>query len=119
MKGEQTMTEAQEARLAMRQGTWTGPTVHQVKAHVQANLVVLPRPDAYDFLVYCQRNAKACPVIEVTDPGDPEPRICAPGRHERLRDIARQNSTNRDTLALDEHAPRRFGPLHDHRRFAR
>jgi len=63
----------------MRQGTWTGPTVHQVKGYVQANLVVLPRADAYEFLVYCQRNAKACPVIEVADPGDPEPRICAPG----------------------------------------
>jgi len=79
LKGEQTMTQAQEARLAMRQGTWTGPTVHQVKGYVQANLVVLPRADAYEFLVYCQRNAKACPVIEVADPGDPEPRICAPG----------------------------------------
>ncbi len=75
---DQTMTEAQKARLAMRQGEWTGPTVHKVKGYVQANLVVLPRSDAYDFLVYCQRNAKACPVIEVTDPGDPEPRICAP-----------------------------------------
>jgi uncharacterized protein YcsI (UPF0317 family) len=73
------MTEAQNARLAMRQGKWSGPTVHKVKGYVQANLVVLPRSDAYDFLVYCQRNAKACPVIEVTDPGDPEPRICAPG----------------------------------------
>jgi len=79
MKGEQKMRKAREARLAMRQGTWTGPTVHQVEGYVQANLVVLPRSDAYEFLVYCQRNAKACPVIEVTDPGDPEPRICAPG----------------------------------------
>ncbi len=29
--------------------------------------------------MYCQRNAKACPVIEVTDPGDPEPRYAAKG----------------------------------------
>ena len=76
---DQTMTEAQKARAAMRQGKWTGPTVHKVKGFVQANLVVLPRSDAYDFLVYCQRNAKACPVIEITDPGDPEPLISAPG----------------------------------------
>jgi uncharacterized protein YcsI (UPF0317 family) len=82
------MTEAQEARSAMRQGSWSGPTVHKVKGYVQANLVVLPRSDAYDFLVYCQRNAKACPVIEVTDPGDPEPRICAPGADLRT-DLAR------------------------------
>ena len=66
------MTSAREARLAMRQGKWTGPTVHKVKGYIQANLVVIPRVDAYEFLVYCQRNAKACPVIEITDPGDPE-----------------------------------------------
>jgi len=73
------MTEAQEARAAMREGRWQGPTVYRVPGFVQANLVVLPRDEAYDFLVYCQRNPKPCPVIEVTDPGDPEPRRVAPG----------------------------------------
>jgi uncharacterized protein YcsI (UPF0317 family) len=34
---------------------------------------------AYDFLVYCQRNPKPCPVVEVTDAGEPEPRQSAPG----------------------------------------
>ena len=38
-----------------------------------------PKEDCYDFLVYCVRNSKPCPVIEVTDPGDPEPGISAPG----------------------------------------
>lgn len=73
------MTEAQEARAAMREGRWTGPTVHRVPGYVQANLVVLSRAEAYDFLLYCQRNPKPCPVIEVSDPGDPEPRRSAPG----------------------------------------
>ena len=27
----------------------------------------------------CQRNHKACPVLEVCDPGDPEPKGLAPG----------------------------------------
>jgi uncharacterized protein YcsI (UPF0317 family) len=70
---------AQQARLAMRKGEWKGPTVYRVPGFVQTNLVVLPKSEAYDFLVYCQRNAKACPVIEVTDPGDPEPRYAAKG----------------------------------------
>jgi uncharacterized protein YcsI (UPF0317 family) len=73
------MTEAQEARAAMREGRWTGPTVYRVPGYVQTNLVVLSRAEAYDFLLYCQRNPKPCPVIEVTDPGDPEPRQTAPG----------------------------------------
>jgi len=70
---------AEEARLAMRRGEWTGPTKHTVPGYVKCNLVILPLADAYDFLLYCQRNPKPCPLIEVTDPGDPEPRRCAPG----------------------------------------
>ncbi|MBI4530286.1 MAG: DUF1445 domain-containing protein [Candidatus Latescibacteria bacterium] len=73
------MTEAQQARLAMRRGEWTGPTQYRIPGYVQCNLVVLPYTDAYDFLVYCQRNPKPCPLIDVTDPGDPEPHLSAPG----------------------------------------
>jgi len=72
------MTPAQEARLAMRRKEWTGPTKHKVPGYVKCNLVVLPREDSYDFLVYCVRNPKPCPVIEITDPGDPVPRQSAP-----------------------------------------
>ena len=72
-------TSAQEARLAMRLGEWTTITTYKVPGYVQCNLVVLPQSDAYEFLVYCQRNRDACPVVDVTDPGDPEPRYAAPG----------------------------------------
>jgi uncharacterized protein YcsI (UPF0317 family) len=73
------MNPAEEARLAMRRGEWTGPTKHTVPGYAKCNLVVLDRSEAYDFLLYCVRNPKPCPIIEVTDPGDPEPRLCAPG----------------------------------------
>jgi len=73
------MNPAAEARLAMRRKEWTGPTKHTVPGYVKCNLVVLPREDAYDFLVYCHRNPKPCPLIEVTNPGDPEPKMSAPG----------------------------------------
>jgi len=46
---------------------------------VQANLVMLPRDWAFDFLLFCRRNAKPCPLLDVTDPGDPEPKAVAPG----------------------------------------
>jgi uncharacterized protein YcsI (UPF0317 family) len=68
-----------EARMAIRDGRWTGPTVFSAPGAVQCNLVVLPKAHAYDFSVYCQRNPKPCPLIEITDPGIPEPRQCAPG----------------------------------------
>ena len=73
------MNEAQRARLAMRRGEWTGTTAFKVPGFVQCNLVVLPESEAYDFLLYCQRNPKACPLVEVTDRGVPEPRLSAPG----------------------------------------
>jgi uncharacterized protein YcsI (UPF0317 family) len=72
------MTEAEKARLAMRNGEWTGPTQYKVPGFVQCNLVVLPKADAFDFLVFCQRNPKPCPVIDVTEAGDPTPRTAAP-----------------------------------------
>jgi uncharacterized protein YcsI (UPF0317 family) len=47
--------------------------------HVQANLVVVPRDLAFDFLLFCHRNPKPCPLLDVTEPGCPEPRLTAPG----------------------------------------
>jgi len=79
---------ARAARLAMRSGEWTGPTKHTVPGYMQCNLVVVYREDAYDFLVYCQRNPKPCPLLEVTDPGCPEPLRLAPGADVRT-DLSR------------------------------
>ena len=47
--------------------------------YVQANLAVLPRDLAFDFLLFCQRNPKPCPVLEVIDAGGTEPVLTAPG----------------------------------------
>jgi uncharacterized protein YcsI (UPF0317 family) len=46
---------------------------------VVANLAVVPEKYAFEFLLYCQRNARACPVLEVCDPGSAEPKQLAPG----------------------------------------
>jgi len=66
-------------RAACRAGTLTGPTPGLAAGFVQANLVLLPRDWAFDFLLFCQRNPKPCPLLDVTEPGDPEPRGVAPG----------------------------------------
>ena len=68
-----------EIRQAIRQGRYAGGTAGLAPGHVQANLVILPKAQAYDFLVFCQRNPRPCPLIEVTDPGSPEPIGLAPG----------------------------------------
>jgi uncharacterized protein YcsI (UPF0317 family) len=65
-------------RLAARSGELTGQTSGLAMGYVQANLVVLPRDWAYDFLLFCQRNPKPCPLLDVTEVGDPRPaRIAA------------------------------------------
>ncbi|MBI2193802.1 MAG: hypothetical protein HYU36_17640 [Planctomycetes bacterium] len=46
---------------------------------VKCNLVGMPQADAIDLIVFCLGNPKPCPVPEVTHPGDPEPKISAPG----------------------------------------
>jgi uncharacterized protein YcsI (UPF0317 family) len=68
-----------EVRQRARSGELSGPTPGLALGYVQANLVVLPRDLAFDFLLFCQRNPKPCPVLDVTEPGDPEPRLAAPG----------------------------------------
>ena len=55
------------------------PTPGLALGYVQANLVVLPKDWAFDFLLFCQRNPKPCPLLDVTEPGDPEPKSVAPG----------------------------------------
>jgi uncharacterized protein YcsI (UPF0317 family) len=47
--------------------------------YVQANLVVVPKELAFDFLLFCQRNPKPCPLLDVTEFGSPEPKQVAPG----------------------------------------
>src|SRR4029077_18197402 len=59
-------------RAACRNGKQTGPTPGLALGFVQANLVVLPKDWAFDFLLFCQRNPKPCPLLDVTEPGDIE-----------------------------------------------
>ena len=63
----------------MRTGDLHGLTSGMAPGHVQANLVVLPREQAFDFLLFCQRNPKPCPLLEVVEAGSAEPRRMAPG----------------------------------------
>jgi uncharacterized protein YcsI (UPF0317 family) len=68
-----------DIRALARAGTLTGPTPGLALGYVQANLVMLPRPLAFDFLLFCQRNPRPCPLLDVTESGEAEPRLVAPG----------------------------------------
>lgn len=69
-----------EFRQRVRSGEFAGPTNNICPGFLQCNLVVLPQgPVAFDFLLFCQRNPKACPLIEVCDVGSSCPLGVAPG----------------------------------------
>ncbi|MCX5260439.1 putative hydro-lyase [Streptomyces canus] len=58
-----------QARTRFRAGL-TGPTAGVAAGHTQVNLISVPADWAYDMLLFCQRNPKPCPVLDVTDAGD-------------------------------------------------
>ena len=68
-----------EMRRMFREGALACPTSGMCAGYAQANLVVLPKEDAFDFLLYTQRNPKPCPVLEVTDAGARTLSMIAPG----------------------------------------
>lgn len=71
------LTPAQ-ARQWIREGRWTKPTAGMANGYAQANLAILPKELAFEFLLFCQRNPKPCPVLDVTEAGSPVPRLVAP-----------------------------------------
>ncbi|TGA98754.1 putative hydro-lyase [Sporolactobacillus shoreae] len=58
-------------RKLIREGKWKLPTSGLSNGYTQANLVILPEKYAYDFLLFCQRNPRPCPLLEVLDTGNP------------------------------------------------
>ena len=68
MKDIQRLTPG-EIRALIRKGKWDKPTAGLAMGYAQANLVILPQKNAFDFLLFCQRNPKPCPLLEVLEPG--------------------------------------------------
>ena len=62
---------AQQVRAAIRTGSYGGHTSGLAAGKLQCNLAILPERFALDFLRFCQRNPKPCPVVGVSDSGDP------------------------------------------------
>ena len=59
-----------ELRHAIRQGTFKGQTSGQCAGYAQANLCILPRDIAFDFLLFATRNPKSCPLLAVLEAGE-------------------------------------------------
>lgn len=68
-----------EVRQLIREEKITGQTSGMCAGYAQANLLILPREYAYDFLLFAQRNPKSCPVLEVGDVGSRATKFMAEG----------------------------------------
>jgi uncharacterized protein YcsI (UPF0317 family) len=93
-------SDPRAARQAIRSGGYAGYTAGIAPGYVQANVCILPRAFAEDFLLYCQRNPKPCPLLARSDIGDPHLPTLAQDLDIRT-DIARYH-VFRDGALVDE-----------------
>jgi len=72
------LTTGTRVREACRGGGFAGQTSGLAHGFTQANLVIIPAEWADDFHEFCRRNPKPCPLLDVTEPGNPVPAHVAP-----------------------------------------
>jgi uncharacterized protein YcsI (UPF0317 family) len=70
-KKPQVYTSAAALRAAARTSDFTGQTSGRCPGQVQGNVVILPADAAADFLRFATLNPRPCPVIGMTEPGNP------------------------------------------------
>ena len=63
--------DVRSLRKRIRAGEWTGSTSGMAPAAVQGNVTILPEEFAGEFLRFCQLNPKPCPLLAVSEVGDP------------------------------------------------
>ena len=78
-KAELAAMNPKDFRNLVRKGEWTASTEGVCVGYAEANLVIVPKDVALDFLTFCHRNPRPFPLLDVTEPGDPEPKLVAPG----------------------------------------
>lgn len=65
------ISDSAHLREAIRASRYTGHTAGLAPGLLQANIVILPEQYALDFMRYCQRNPKPCPLVGVSETGNP------------------------------------------------
>ncbi len=60
-----------QVREAIREGKYRSHTAGLGRGFLQANLAIMSQEYALDFMRFCQRNPKPCPLTGVSDTGNP------------------------------------------------
>ncbi len=67
----ETPVTGHDARRLCRSGRFDGQTSGLAPGYAQGNLAILPRDWAEEFLHFCHANPKPCPLLGVSEAGDP------------------------------------------------
>lgn len=94
------VSSPRDARLAIRHGGHAGPTAGMAPGYVQANLAIMPKDAAEEFLRFAVANPKPCPLIAVSEPGDPH--LASLGADLDLRTDVPRYRVWRDGEVVDE-----------------
>lgn len=70
--------QPKQFRELVRRAEWTDYTMNVCRNYAQFNLAIVPKDYAFDFFHFCQRNPRPCPIVDVTEPGSPHPKLVAP-----------------------------------------
>ena len=68
---EKARQQSREVRRQARHGELTDITLNLAPGIVQGNVTILPKDWATDFLKFCWSNPRPCPMLAVSEPGDP------------------------------------------------
>lgn len=91
---------ARDVRQAIRDGHYSGQTSGLAKGKLQCNIAIIPQDYALDFLRFCQRNPKPCPIVGVSDTG--QPMLPTLGRDIDIRHDVPRYRVFRDGVLRDE-----------------
>ncbi|MCP3031518.1 putative hydro-lyase [Halobacillus sp. A1] len=64
-----------DQRQIFRKQEDNGTTSGMCDNYLQANMITLPKEFAFDFLLFCLRNPKPCPVVDVLEAGVTKPKV--------------------------------------------
>lgn len=93
-------SDIETVRLQIRDGSYHGHTAGLGDGHLQTNLAIMSESYALDFMRFCQRNPKPCPLVGVSDTGNPM--MFTLGRHIDIRtDVPAYNIYRNGVLAGD------------------
>ena len=65
-------------RSIVRKDEWRDMNRDVCRGYAQFGMVALPAKYVSEFLLFCNRNPRPCYVSDVTEPGDPHPKLMAP-----------------------------------------